>query len=53
MVRLNEGIGAMSDEKGGQCVCGKVTYTVVGEPARITICHCKWCQRRTGSAFGV
>lgn len=53
MVRLNEGIGAMSDEKGGQCVCGKVSYTVVGEPARITICHCKWCQRRTGSAFGV
>jgi len=26
---------------------------VIGEPSRVTICHCKWCQRRTGSAFGV
>ena len=43
----------MSDEKSGQCVCRKVYFTIVGEPARITICHCKWCQRRTGSAFGV
>jgi len=22
-------------------------------PLRVTICHCSWCQRRTGSAFGV
>jgi hypothetical protein len=25
----------------------------VGEPRRVTICHCQWCQRRTGSAFGI
>jgi hypothetical protein len=37
----------------GQCVCGEVSFEVIGEPKRITICHCKWCQRRTGSAFGV
>ena len=41
MVHLTEGIGSMSDKKSDQCVCGKVSYTVVGEPARITICHCK------------
>ena len=43
----------MSEGKSGQCVCGEVSYTVVGEPKRVTICHCTWCQRRTGSAFGV
>jgi len=43
----------MSDDKKGQCVCGKVSYSVAGEPKRVTICHCRWCQRRTGSAFGV
>ncbi len=37
----------------GQCICGNVSYTVTGEPKRVTICHCNWCQRRTGSAFGV
>lgn len=43
----------MLDKKRGQCVCGSVSYAITGEPKRVTICHCKWCQRRTGSAFGV
>ncbi len=43
----------MAEIKSGQCVCGEVSYTVVGEPMRVTICHCNWCQRRTGSAFGI
>ena len=37
----------------GGCVCGLLRYTVCGNPTRITVCHCTWCQRRTGSAFGV
>jgi hypothetical protein len=28
-----------------------VRYTAVGEPERVTICHCTFCQRLTGSAF--
>ncbi len=43
----------VSIRERGQCVCGKVSFTVVGDPKRVTICHCEWCQRRTGSAFGV
>ncbi|MBK0392699.1 GFA family protein [Ramlibacter algicola] len=33
------------------CSCGQLTARVVGEPTRISICHCLGCQRRTGSAF--
>jgi hypothetical protein len=42
----------MIEHQGG-CVCGGVRYTAYGEPERVTICHCAWCQRRTGTAFGV
>ena len=37
----------------GGCVCGGVRYVVHGDPERVTLCHCTWCQRRTGAAFGI
>lgn len=43
----------MTEQQAGGCVCGKVRYSLRGAPLRVTICHCSWCQRRTGSAFGV
>jgi hypothetical protein len=42
----------MSEERPGGCVCGAVRYVSVGAPVRVTLCHCTWCQRRTGTAFG-
>jgi hypothetical protein len=33
-------------------VCGSIRFKATGEPLRVTICHCTWCQRRTGTAFG-
>ncbi len=42
----------MMKHEGG-CVCGHVRYSADGDPERVTICHCAWCQRRTGTAFGV
>ena len=34
------------------CSCGQLTARVIGEPVRVSICHCLACQRRTGSVFG-
>jgi hypothetical protein len=42
----------MSTQRSGQCVCGAIRYLCTGEPERVTLCHCLWCQRRTGTAFG-
>ena len=40
----------MADMTGG-CLCGRVRYTLTGEPALTGICHCRNCQRYTGSTF--
>lgn len=42
----------MSTAIGG-CLCGKVRYGVNSQPARITICHCSFCQKVTGSGYMV
>jgi hypothetical protein len=43
----------MAERHEGGCVCGALRYVAHGDPQRVTICHCTWCQRRTGSAFGI
>ena len=37
----------------GHCACGKVSYESAAEPAFTGVCHCKDCQRHSGSAFNV
>ena len=35
----------------GGCLCGQIRYTVSGDPAFTGLCHCRNCQRYTGTAF--
>ena len=35
------------------CHCGQLRLEVEGEPFAVSICNCRACQRRTGSAFGM
>jgi len=45
----------MSDHQGypleGGCTCGAVRYRMTTKPMYVHCCHCRWCQRETGSAF--
>ena len=41
----------MSRLSGG-CLCGAVRYRTNAAPLRVSLCHCRMCQRNTGSAFG-
>ena len=37
----------------GECLCGGVTFEVTEPLIGALYCHCKRCQRRTGTAFSV
>jgi len=34
----------------GGCACGSVRYRVISEPLVVQACHCRFCQRQTGSS---
>ena len=44
---------APDDQLSGACRCGRLRYQVVGRPRAVNCCHCRDCQRLTGSAFAV
>lgn len=41
----------MTSKYSGQCLCGDINYTTAAEPLFTGNCHCKDCQRSSGSAF--
>jgi hypothetical protein len=45
-------MGWIMSRRVASCSCGQLTAEAVGQPVRISICHCLACQRRTGSVFG-
>jgi len=37
----------------GGCDCGAVRYRLTSRPMFVNCCHCRWCQRETGTAFAL
>jgi len=37
----------------GHCTCRRIRYEVTSRPLFVHCCHCRWCQRETGSAFAL
>src|SRR5204863_9171627 len=40
-------------ELDGGCLCGQLRYMADAEPVFIGVCHCKNCQKESGTAFNV
>lgn len=43
----------MTDDLEGGCGCGAVRYRLASRPMFTNCCHCRDCQRQTGSAFAI
>ena len=41
----------MAADLEGGCACGAVRYRLASRPMFVNCCHCRDCQRQTGSAF--
>jgi hypothetical protein len=37
----------------GGCQCGAIRYQCTAEPLALFVCHCRECQKQSGSAFGM
>jgi hypothetical protein len=37
----------------GHCDCGLLRYRLLTRPLFVHCCHCRWCQRETGTAFAL
>ena len=40
----------MRNKQNGSCLCGKVKFEINGNFESFYLCHCKYCQKDTGSA---
>lgn len=37
----------------GGCDCREIRYRMTSKPMWVNCCHCRWCQRETGSSFAL
>ena len=37
--------------RNAACRCGQLRIACTGEPTRVSVCHCRNCKARSGSAF--
>ena len=43
----------ITDTCEGGCACGFVRYKIMSDPLIVHCCHCRYCQRQTGTAFAL
>ena len=43
----------MEPKMEGGCTCQQVRYRLIGTPLIVHACHCRWCQRETGTAHAL
>ena len=43
----------MSETFEGGCDCRRIRYRLNERPLFVNCCHCRWCQRESGSAFAL
>jgi hypothetical protein len=46
----SDGMKSSTPWEGG-CDCRYIRYRTTSKPLFVHCCHCRWCQRETGSAF--
>src|SRR5262249_1106162 len=44
---------SMEPNMEGGCTCQQVRYRLTGKPMIVHACHCRWCQRETGTAHAL
>lgn len=40
----------MGNMHSGSCLCGEVRFEIIGDFESFYLCHCRYCQKDTGSA---
>ena len=45
--------GLKEDKMQGGCTCRHVRYQLTGKPMVVHACHCRWCQRETGTVHAL
>jgi hypothetical protein len=50
---MSADIGTEGELFAGGCSCRDVRYQLNGAPLFVHCCHCRWCQRETGTAFAL
>ncbi|RVX73845.1 hypothetical protein B0A52_02735 [Exophiala mesophila] len=53
MTSLKSSNSAPFSPMTGGCYCGLITYTLTASPIFVNCCHCRNCQKLSGSAFAI
>src|ERR1041384_6185687 len=48
-----KGVLVSSKMRKGSCLCGSVKVTLSADPVAVGVCHCRDCQKQTGTSFSL